>query len=111
MKSALPSLAGAPLLWLVHFVAVYGFASLACALQPDLPLPPGPLTAWGTGLLTVAALLLAAAGLLRNHRRLRECGAGEPAFFLAQANLLLYALAVVGMLWVALPGLFLPACQ
>ena len=34
------SLAGAPLLWLAHFVAVYGVASLVCALPEALPIPP-----------------------------------------------------------------------
>lgn len=108
--SPLPSLAGAPLLWLAHFVAVYVAASLVCVAPRLLPLAPTVALAGLVVLLTVVALALAAAGLLRNRKRLREAQAGEPAFFLAQANLLLYGLAAVTMLWVALPGLLLPAC-
>jgi 4-hydroxybenzoate polyprenyltransferase len=112
VKARLPSLAGAPLLWLAHFVAVYGLSSLLCAAGQRLPLAPGVATPWATALLTLGALLLAAAGLLRNGRRLRQrSSSGESEFFLAQANLLLYGLAAVGILWVALPGLLLPACR
>jgi hypothetical protein len=109
MKHPLASLAGAPLAWLAHFVAVYGAASLVCAAQLRLPWPATAATVFLVVLLTMAGLALAAAGLLRNRARLRQA-AGDLERFAARTNLLLYALAAVGMLWVGLPALLLPSC-
>ena len=105
------ALVAAPALWLAHFGAVYGLASLACAAAARAGFAAAPAIFWGTALLTAAAVALAGAGAVRSVRTLRRGGADEQAAFVSRTALLLYALAALAMVWVALPALLLPGCS
>jgi phosphatidylserine synthase len=85
------------IVWAVHFTILYGATSLSCARgEPRLAV-------WIAALATAAAVLLAATIVVREWRQ-------RDAFesWLAAA---LAALALVAIVWEALPMLIVPACQ
>jgi hypothetical protein len=107
------TLVGAPLIWIVHFVACYVIVSLVCASQPGqarfMGLP--------AALLGIAAITLIAGALIvwlavASWRRLRRPPGAEPDIsrFLAISTLLLCAISLLSMLWVAFPISMLPPC-
>jgi hypothetical protein len=92
-------LAAAPLVWTLHFLAVYVLVSVACRLHSQWLVLPG------VALLTVAAV--AAYGWLALPPR----GAGaEARQFITATHRLLCLLAAIGTAWVAYPAFMLPAC-
>lgn len=103
-RRGLTAALGAPIVWSVHFLAVYVLNALACAR--------GVAAGWvvpGILLLT----LLAAAGLvalIRPARPHARAGAEAAAPFTSRLGLLLGLLSLLAVLWNALPALFLPAC-
>lgn len=103
----------APCVWLVHFVAVYAATSLACGgIDPQADSSP----AWAIGavvLATTVGVALSVCAGVANYRRWRR----EPldsersaSAFVCKVNTLLHALAILGMLWVALPAFMLAPC-
>lgn len=113
-RYAIASLSVAPGIWLTHFVAIYAATSLACAFAPAAESTTDLLV---IGIATTLTLLgLGASGsaiflAARARRRSRRTGDGGSADrFLAQANMLLHGLAIVGMLWVAAPAFLVAPC-
>ncbi len=107
------SLLVAPCVWLVDFVAVYAATSIACGgidAQADAS-PAGALVA--VMLVTTVGVAFSVYAGIANYRQWRR----EPldsersaSTFVRKVNTLLHALAVLGMLWVALPSLMLTPC-
>lgn len=107
---------GGFLIWAAHFAVVYGFTALACAR--------GFASAQVVGLNTVslvigATTLLAVLGLALSLRRTFQtpmpAGSDDasttPPSFTRYTTVAIAALALVAILWQALPVLFLPACS
>jgi hypothetical protein len=103
----------APWVWLAHFVVVYAATSLACgSIDPHAASP----RAWAIGAVVLATAVGVAFSLyagVANYRQWR----GEPrnsersaSAFVRKVNMLLYALAILGMLLVALPAFMLAPC-
>lgn len=99
-----------PLIWSVHFFAVYLVSEMGCTGEgPGLELfdPPVP------GLLTVTATAVAAvtcvAAAAWSYRRGRR-GPGEESTTLLYAGAMLSALAFVTVLFVGVPAVVFPAC-
>lgn len=97
----------APIVWAVHFLAIYGFAGVVCArpgLQGDwMGLP---LLVWGVlaaGAVAIAALALAMRARLRK-------GAEHGPAFLRQVSAGLAWLALVAIVWESAAVLFFPGC-
>ena len=107
------SIAVAPSTWLLHFGAVYIFASFACTLAARLQVAPFTFSLLGIAILTALALVIFGSGLAMNARKWRATGAhheDDNAAFIARTNVLLHVLAILAMLWVALPGFVLSPC-
>jgi len=105
------SLAVAPAIWLAHFSLVYLWASLSCGLS--LRMAPESVNALGTFFLTAAAFGACVRGMLIHHaswRQARGRTRSEQRFF-GGTNALLHALAMLGLLWVALPAFLLTPCK
>lgn len=83
------------LVWALHFAAIYGFTALACARQLPAPVP------WAVALATLAA---AAGCLLILRQELARPG------FEAWLAAGLAALALLAIVWEALPVLMVPPC-
>lgn len=107
------TLVSAPSVWIVHFVVCYVIVSLVCAAQA--------LEARVIGLnlaeLGVAIATLVAGGLIifiavGSLRRWRDPPGPDPDIsrFLALSTLLLCAISLASMLWVAFPTSMLPTC-
>lgn len=105
------SLAGAPSVWFVHFLAIYTVGSFACPLAEARA--PYFLSLTFIAILTLLALAVSGYALAANLRKLRaassEAGT-ESELFLARTNALLHALAIVAMVWAALPAFILSPC-
>jgi hypothetical protein len=105
------SLAGAPSVWFVHFVAIYTVGSFACPGAEARS--PYFLSLTGIAILTLLALAVSGYALAANLRKLRavngETGQ-ESERFIARTNALLHALAIVAMVWAALPAFMLSPC-
>lgn len=115
-RDHLLSLAGAPIIWTVHFLLCYAIVSIACSHgfahgrlfglnMVDL----------GIGVTNVAALALLAWSGLGNYRKwrcLRAAGAGKGDIsrFFAINAMLLSGLSIITLSWVAFPTLMLPPC-
>jgi len=107
------SLLVAPCIWLIDFVAVYVATSIACSsitTQTDSS-PAGALGA--VMLVTTVGVAFSVYAGIANYRQWRR----EPldserstSTFVRKVNMLLHALAVLGMLWVALPTFMLTPC-
>jgi hypothetical protein len=96
----------APLVWMLHFVAVYVLVSLVCSSGAALAhLVPG-----GVALATAGALGYFAYAGLASYRARRLSAAGDGRFFIASTGLLLCGLSALGTLWVAFPAFVLPPC-
>lgn len=107
------TLVGAPLIWIVHFVACYVIVSLVCASPPDeyrfIGLNAAELGVAASTLLA-GALIIAIA--VASQRRWRHPPGPDPDIsrFFAIATLLLCAISLLSMLWVAFPTSILPTC-
>lgn len=107
------TLVSAPTIWIVHFVVCYVIVSLVCASQAlearIIGLNPAEL---GVALATLVAggliLIIAVASL----RRWRDPPGPDPDIsrFFAMSSLLLCAISLLSMLWVAFPTSILPTC-
>lgn len=98
-----------PLIWAAHFLAIYGFAGLACArrLQYAEWLGIGVVT-WAVGALTLAAV---AAVLLPGARADYRQTPRDSAGFIRWTGAALGLLSVLAIAWEALPVLLVPACK
>lgn len=84
------------IVWAVHFGVVYGLTAIACARGAP------SLAVWTIGIATLVAAAIAAAVLVREWRR-REAFEAWLAAGLA-------ALALVAIVWEAVPVLIVPVC-
>jgi hypothetical protein len=97
-----------PLVWAAHFFSMYGAEAVICT-GPDA-------ASRGEQLLPVATALTAAAmagliGILgRRFAVSRRARRATKSLFWRDAPTALAALAMLGVLWVALPALLLPVC-
>lgn len=106
-----------PILWFVHFLAVYILAEFGCRMNFSnmIFITPASIRLW-VAILTVLLLIpVAAGGLLayRNWRRLPEKGGALDAKlqFLVVGGMLLSALFVVSILVTAMPAYFVGVCD
>ncbi|MFC0253652.1 hypothetical protein [Massilia consociata] len=107
------TLVSAPLVWIVHFVVCYVIVALVCASQLDETRFIG-LNAVELGV--AASTLLAGALIIGiavvSQRRWRHPPGPDPDIsrFFAISTLLLCAISLLSMLWVAFPTSMLPTC-
>lgn len=101
----------APLVvWAVHFLVIYAFTAVACARglgsasALGIGLVPGTI-----GIATVAAVA-AASMTTRAALRKRPRAADETAAFVYWVSAAAGGLAVLAILWQALPALLVPVC-
>ncbi|UVW29270.1 hypothetical protein [Massilia sp. H6] len=107
------TLAGAPLVWMVHFLACYVIVSLACASSLHevrvMGLSAVQLGIAASTLVAGALIVMIAAPRLRDWRH--PTGPDpELSRFFAISTLLLCAISLLSMLWVAFPTSMLPTC-
>lgn len=104
-------LLGGPVIWFVHFMAVYLAAEIGCKLvRFDIALlgvPGVSVVTIGATVLAEVALVVATARALQRWRRGR--GAGEEAK-VAFAGILLGAFSVIAVVFTAVPALVLQPC-
>lgn len=117
------SLIAGPLVWSVHFLAIYVFTALACArgfFEVEL-LGIGIVPLVGS-LLSLVAIALIADALYISWRRWRgPPGDAAPPLddmdpasarrFMAYAGLLLSAIALIATIWQTLPVYFFASCR
>lgn len=107
------TLVSAPIVWFVHFVACYVIVSLACASQPIEERLFGLNAAeLGVALATLVAGVLIVGIAVASWRRRKDPPGPDPDIsrFLALNTLLLCAISLLAMLWVAFPTSILPTC-
>lgn len=107
------TLVGAPLIWIVHFIVCYAIVGLVCASQLSEERVMGMTAAqFGVAAATLIAGALMGSIAVTNLRRWRNPPGpdGEISSFFAVNTLLLCAISVLAMLWVAFPTLVLPTC-
>ena len=124
-RDSLFSLIAGPLIWSVHFLAIYIFTAIACARgffdAEILGIRIVPLV--GSALSLIAIALIADA-LYVSWRRWRGDGAGgapPPPYggndrasrqrFIAYAGLLLSGIALIATVWQTLPVYFFASCR
>lgn len=106
------TLVAAPLIWFVHFVVCYAIVALVCAspLRQERILGlHGAQFGIAVATLMAGALILLVAVI--QWRRWRPGPDAQISRFLAVNTLLLCAISLVAMLWVAFPTLILPPCD
>lgn len=97
-----------PIIWAIHFLAVYGFTGVLCA-RPALHaqwLGIG-LLEWGIGSAGIAALALLA---LIHIGMWRRQAMKSNAAFVVRTGAALALLSAVAIIWESLPLLLVPAC-
>ncbi|MBZ2205671.1 hypothetical protein [Massilia soli] len=107
------ALVGAPLIWIVHFVVCYAIVALICASQLSEQRIMGLDAAqFGVAVATLVAGALILSIAVASFRQWRNPPGPdvEISNFFAVNTLLLCAISVLAMLWVAFPTLILPAC-
>lgn len=107
------TLIGAPLIWIVHFVVCYAIVALTCASQLGEERVMGLNAAqFGVAVSTlIAGALIFGIAATRLRRWRNPAGPDtEIGRFFAINTLLLCAISVVAMLWVAFPTIILPPC-
>ena len=96
-------LAAGPVMWAVHFLAIYGFTGVVCAR----PAVDAGIVAWGVvglGLAAIAVLVLVALGA----RRTASQTGSRP--FAQQVGLGLAAFAALAIVWETLPVFLAAPC-
>lgn len=95
-----------PLIWTVHFLAIYVFVALACARRfADVEWLGAGVAQWTVGVLTLASVA-AVAMILLCYRRIDR----NAADFVRWTTFALGALSVVAMVWEAVPAYVVPTC-
>jgi hypothetical protein len=91
-----------PAIWFAHFVAIYAAEALACSA-----LGPAFLVTTAIAMTVIAGTALLAI-MARAHT---SAGRAPEDRFLPQVTLLLAALSLLGLLWVAWPAAVLTPCM
>jgi hypothetical protein len=125
-RDSLFSLIVGPLVWSVHFLAIYVFTALACArgFFDEQVLGIGVVPLVGSLLSLVALALIGDALYLSWHRWRGDLAEERPAGpphdgegitsrrqFMAYAGLLLSAIALIATIWQTLPVYFFASCR
>lgn len=108
----------APIVWAVHFLAIYAFTALACARVGTSDWYPPSAVPWfvgGTTLLASLVLLWPIAAALHTawHARSQALAleqAQAPRDFVGWLSAALATLVLVAVLWETLALVWLPAC-
>lgn len=98
----------APIIWAMHFLAVYGFTGILCA-RPALQqtwLGIGAMV-WGIGL--ASAVAVAAIAAIHRHSW-RACRQNSGPDFIAGTGAALGLLSVIAVVWETLPLFLVPPC-
>jgi hypothetical protein len=96
-----------PIVWGLHFLAIYGFTGVACARPAGGPQGPG--LSW-QGWMVIVAGLVAAAVLLACVRARPRSNLVHNREFLRVTGLALIALALLAIAWETLAVVMLPGC-
>lgn len=98
-----------PMIWGVHFLAIYVFTAMACARRPFNPdwVAAVPWVVFALTLLATAALLTTAVPAIRANKRSRDDASG----FIPWTTAAFAALALVAVIWETLPVLLVPVCD
>jgi hypothetical protein len=100
-----------PIVWALHFTAIYGFQSLACDRRVGLAgtqlLDLDAVELFSVAATIIAVVVLALAGFAPRHSRQGE---GELQDFVESTARLLILLSTAGILLVAATALVIPAC-
>ncbi|MGZ8972715.1 hypothetical protein [Methylomagnum sp.] len=98
-----------PIVWGAHFLFVYVFSALAVARQfHGVSWLGAGLVSWAVGLATVLAVAAIVALVFPAWRRVRERPGHGTAAFLSWMTVAFGGLALLAVLWVALPVLLIP---
>ena len=89
-------LSAGPLLWALHFGAIYGFTGIACARGL------APTVHWAVGIATLAAAAACAGAIAAGWRRRAQ--------FEGWLSAMLASLAMVAIAWEALAALLVTPC-
>lgn len=107
-----------PIIWALHFVAIYGFTGIACAraLHEVAWLGIGAVS-WFIGiscLLALGAIAAIAALTAKKRNRMPPAGVNtmraEKHSFIGSMTIMLGMLAAIAIIWETLPVLLVPAC-
>lgn len=99
-----------PLIWAVHFLAIYVFVALACARQfADVVWLGAGVAQWAVGMLTLAGVGSVAAVIVLYDRRHDQPGR-DAADFVRWTTFTLGALSIGAMVWEAVPAYLVPVC-
>ena len=105
----------APIIWSLHFVAVYGFTAVACAKAGDAALARGGVAA--LTLVALAAILFVGWRAWRQWDYLDDFDYDhggqsdeDRREFLGHVGVLLAAISGIGVIYVALPAVFIGSC-
>lgn len=100
-----------PLAWAIHFLAIYGFTALACARDIAAGAFGVGIVAWFVGAATVLAVVVLGFTIWFAARE-GSHGAPlpDPSGFVHWLTLAMAALAMLAVVWEALPLMFLKHC-
>lgn len=94
-----------PVIWSAHLFVLYGAEALLCsAPEPSQPI----LSFVATAATAVAVILLLGLMLWQLQREVRHVPTGP---FLREVSIVLAGLALLGVLWTALPATLVSACR
>jgi len=100
-----------PLIWAAHFLAIYALTTLACERRGMAAWFGVDAVPWFIGAATLAAvivLVLTISGALHSVRH--DASLPEPSGFMRWLTAAIAALALLAVLWEALPVLLVPIC-
>jgi hypothetical protein len=102
-----------PIVWAAHFFIMYGTGALTCAVAPASARNTiFQVIGTATTVIAVATLIgLVVRGFARSRSRRHAESDFAGSSFLRHGGIALAGLALLGVLWVALPTAFLAACR
>lgn len=98
----------APVVWALHFLAIYGFTALSCARPSGPGVAAVPLFIIAVTIVAVAILCATIVLAVRDAKR--ATGAMELSRFVHGLTGATAALVIVAVVWEALPVLLVPVC-
>ncbi len=102
----------APIVWSLHFLAIYGVTALLCERQGSAGWFGADVIPWFVAAATLVAALVLLATLAVAVRDLRRAAAlPEPAKFVHWLGAAMAGLALLAVLWETLPVLMLAGCS
>lgn len=100
-----------PLVWAAHFLAIYGFTALACERNVTASAFGVGIVIWFIGIATLLAVLALGITIWLAVREGRSSASLPAPFeFMRSLTLAIATLAMLAVVWEALPLIFLPIC-